>query len=219
MGNSGKKEVNLFVNTSRFGSGNPFNADGASSFDGVKDVSKPVKRLNGYDSAILNKTAFDEAQERELSVDFRIKEKETLIKDLNAKIKMADDYGNINEALGLKAKRQRLMQELSALKRNQADSVVSDVYSRGIKSIPVIRKVRNFVSRHVLAKVSKKINSIVALSDSLEQLSNISKNVDELIDMNTPYGEKIQNYEKLTEYLNKANKIHSNISKSIGRTV
>ena len=59
------------------------------------------------------------------------------------------------------------------------------------------------------------MKSVVTLSDSLEQLSDISKSVDELIDMNVPYGEKIQNYEKLTAYLNRANVIHSQIAKTL----
>ena len=81
--------------------------------------------------------------------------------------------------------------------------------------MPVLYKVQNFISRNLLAKISKKVNSVVALSDSLEQLSNISKSVDELIDMNIPYGERVQNYEKLTQYLSKANSIHSKISQSL----
>ena len=68
-------------------------------------------------------------------------------------------------------------------------------------------------------KISKKVNSVVTLSDSLEQLSQISKSVDELVDMNVPYGEKVQNYEKLTEYLNQANMIHSKITKSMGKMI
>ncbi len=85
--------------------------------------------------------------------------------------------------------------------------------------MPVIYKVQEFVSRQILARVSKKINSVVTLTDSLEQLSEISKSVDELIDINVPYGEKVQNYEKLTEYLNQANVIHSKITKSLGKTI
>ena len=83
--------------------------------------------------------------------------------------------------------------------------------------MPVIYKIQDFISRHILARISKKIHSVVTLSDSLEQLSEISKSVDELIDINVPYGEKVQNYEKLTEYLNQANVIHSKISKTLGK--
>lgn len=85
--------------------------------------------------------------------------------------------------------------------------------------MPVIYKVQEFISRQIMARVSKKVNSVVTLSDSLDKLSEISKSVDELIDMNVPYGEKKQNYEKLTEYLNQANLIHSKISKSLGKKI
>ena len=85
------------------------------------------------------------------------------------------------------------------------------------QKMPVIYKVKDFISRHILARLSGKIKSIVTITDSLEQLSEINKSVDELIEMNVPYGEKAKNYEKLTAYLNKANQIHSKISKTMGK--
>jgi hypothetical protein len=87
------------------------------------------------------------------------------------------------------------------------------------RNMPVIYKIQHFISHKILAKISKKINSVVTLTDSLEQLSEISRSVDELIEMNTPYGEKTKNYEKLTAYLNQANLIHSKISKSLGKKI
>lgn len=83
--------------------------------------------------------------------------------------------------------------------------------------MPVIRAIQRFISRKILAKVSKKFRSIMALSDSLEMLSGINKSVDELIDMKVPYGESLENYQKLTTYLYKANKIHSQILKSMNK--
>ena len=141
---------------------------------------------------------------------------------MDSKIKVADNYGTQNEALGLKAKKQRILQELDTLRKQQmyGGRVLGEQipFHQSFKAkMPVIYRVQEFVSRQILAKVSKKINSVVTLSDSLEQLSEISKSVDELIDMNVPYGEKVQNYEKLTEYLSQANMIHSKISKSMGK--
>ena len=212
MDSSGKNEINPFNNTG-FSSANPFSL---KKSEPRTEILKPVKRLNGYDSAILNKTVYDDSEERELSMDYRIREKEIALKDLDSKIKMSDDYGNQNESLGLKAKRQRIIQELSDLKRSQNYS--GKISGDSLKEkMPAIHRVTDFVSRNILAKVSKKVHSIVTLNDSLEQLSSISKSVDELIDLNVPYGEKIQNYERLTEYLNRANKIHSDISRSLKR--
>ena len=206
---------NIFSKEAKYSPVNPFDTKNTQ----ISFIQKNPKRLNGYDSTILNNSKYDDAEE--LSIDYRIKEKEQSIKDLDEKIKLADNYGTQNEALGLKAKRQRYMQELHSLEKQRAygGRVLGDkekILNETIKEkMPVIYKVQSFISRKILAKVSKKVNSVVTLSDSLEQLSEISKSVDELMDMNIPYGEKIQNYDKLTKYLNKANIIHSKISKSL----
>lgn len=230
MDNSGNKNQvsgNIFSQNYNFSTGNPFNANFESSKSSEPEVQKaatnPIKRLNGYDSAILNKTNFEEPEGEELSIEYRIKDKEASLKDLNAKIKVADNYGTQNEALSLKAKRQRIMQELDTLRKQQmyGGRVLGEKKKFSHKEfkskMPMIYKVQEFISRQVLARVSKKVNSVVTLTDSLEQLSEISKSVDELIEMNVPYGEKVQNYEKLTSYLNQANIIHSKISKSLGK--
>lgn len=203
-------------------SSNPFNNNAVPAASEKSASSNPVKRLNGYDSTILNNTKFDETNNEEVSIEYRIKDKEATLGDLDAKIKIADNYGTQNEALGLKAKRQRIMQELSSLRKQQmyGGRVLGEKkfsHQNFKKEMPVIYKVQEFISRQIMARISKKVNSVVTLSDSLDKLSEISKSVDELIDMNVPYGEKMQNYAKLTEYLNQANMIHAKISKSLGK--
>lgn len=226
--NNNKIGGNIFSQKYNFSEVNPFSAD--FNPQEVKPTqnttaTNPIKRLNGYDSAILNKTKYDEAETEDLSLEYRIKEKESIIKDLDSKIKVADNYGTQNEALGLKAKKQRITEELNTLRKQQmyGGRVLgekSQIYHESFKQkMPIIYKIQSFISRQILAKVSKKVNSVVTLSDSLEQLSEISKSVDDLVDMNVPYGEKVQNYEKLTEYLNQANMIHSKISKSLGKKI
>lgn len=226
--NNNKIGGNIFSQKYNFSEVNPFSAD--FNPQEVKPIqnttaTNPIKRLNGYDSAILNKTKYDEAETEDLSLEYRIKEKESIIKDLDSKIKVADNYGTQNEALGLKAKKQRITEELNTLRKQQmyGGRVLgekSQAYHESFKQkMPIIYKIQSFISRQILAKVSKKVNSVVTLSDSLEQLSEISKSVDDLVDMNVPYGEKVQNYEKLTEYLNQANMIHSKISKSLGKKI
>ena len=226
--NNNKIGGNIFSQKYNFSEVNPFSAD--FNPQEVKPTqnttaTNPIKRLNGYDSAILNKTKYDEAETEDLSLEYRIKEKESIIKDLDSKIKVADNYGTQNEALGLKAKKQRITDELNTLRKQQmyGGRVLgekSQAYHESFKQkMPIIYKIQSFISRQILAKVSKKVNSVVTLSDSLEQLSEISKSVDDLVDMNVPYGEKVQNYEKLTEYLNQANMIHSKISKSLGKKI
>lgn len=226
--NNNKIGGNIFSQKYNFSEVNPFSADfNPQEIKPTQNTTatNPIKRLNGYDSAILNKTKYDEAETEDLSLEYRIKEKESIIKDLDSKIKVADNYGTQNEALGLKAKKQRITEELNTLRKQQmyGGRVLgekSQAYHESFKQkMPIIYKIQSFISRQILAKVSKKVNSVVTLSDSLEQLSEISKSVDDLVDMNVPYGEKVQNYEKLTEYLNQANMIHSKISKSLGKKI
>ncbi len=228
-GNNQKINGNVFSQKYPFSAVNPFsgdfNPDTASKPPVNNSVTNPVKRLNGYDSAILNQTNFQGGETEELSIEYRIKEKEAIIKDLDGKIKIADNYGTQNEALGLKAKKHRILQELDTLRKQQmyGGRVLGEKagfsHQEFKRKMPVIYKIQEFISRQILARVSKKINSVVTLTDSLEQLSEISKSVDELVGMNVPYGEKVQNYERLTEYLNQANIIHSKISKSMGKRI
>ena len=74
-----------------------------------------------------------------------------------------------------------------------------------------------FVSKNVIAKFSSGVNSIVVLNESLEKLSEINSNIDALLDKNTPFGENLNNYKRLTGYLNQANIIHSDITKKLGK--
>lgn len=234
-GNNSKINDNIFSSHYKFTAINPFSGNFVPQNDlsnpfGQKPApaaeptaSNPIKRLNGYDSAILNNTRFDEPEGEDLSIEYRIRDKESTLRDLNAKIKTADNYGTLNESLSLKAKRQRIMQELDTLRKQQlyGGRVLGEKKQFSHKEfkerMPVIYKVQEFISRQIMARISKKVKSVVALSDSLDKLSEISKSVDELIDMNVPYGEKTHNYEKLTAYLNQANQIHSKITKSLGK--
>ena len=230
--NTNKNNIggNIFSTEYNFSNVNPF----SGNYDPEKtatpkpiknpNVTSPIqnKRLNGYDSTILNNTSFEGSSSEEVNVEYRIKEKEASIRDLNEKIKIADRYGTQNEALSLKAKRQRILQELNDLRKQeyQGKNLVKESkfsHDSFKEKMPVIFKIQEFLSRQLLSKVSKKVNSAVTLSDSLDQLAEISKSVDELIDMNVPYGERTQNYEKLTQYLNQANIIHSKISKSLNK--
>ena len=218
---------NIFSRDYNFSAVNPFSNNFETSSQPAKEIktqpaTNPIKRINGYDSAILNKKNIEESEGEDLSIDYRIREKESVVKDLDAKIKVADNYGTQNEALSLKAKRQRVLQELDTLRKQQmyGGRVLGEkqAFHQSFKEkMPLIYKIQEFISRQILSRVSKKVKSVVTLSDSLEQLSEISRSVDELIDMNVPYGEKVQNYEKLTEYLSQANMIHSKISKSLGK--
>ena len=183
-------------------------------------------RLNDLDSNILEERAYLNVEDESLKLEYKIEDKEKVLKDLNEKIKIADQVGNQQDLFSLRIKKQRIEGELRDLYKEYSSKDLPSKLSGGINNIaehankrkmPVINAIKKFIKRHILARVSKRFKSIVALGDSLDTLATINKNVDELIKMKTPYGETTQNYERLTEYLYKANKIRSQISKSMGK--
>ena len=183
-------------------------------------------RLNDLDSNILEEKAYMNVDDESLKLEYKIEDKEKILEDLNGKIKIADKVGNQQDLFSLRIKKQRIEGELRDLYKEYAAKDLSSKLSDGINNIaasankrkmPVINAIKKFIKRQVLARVSKRFKSLVALGDSLDTLATINKNVDELIKMKTPYGETSQNYERLTEYLYKANKIRSQISKSMGK--
>lgn len=181
-------------------------------------------RLNDLDSNILEERAYMNVEDESLKLEYRIEEKEKVLKDLNGKISIADKVGNQQDLFSLRVKKQRIETELRDLYKEYAGKDLPSKLSDGINNIaasankhkmPVINAIKKFIKRHILARVSRRFKSLVALGDSLETLATINENVDELLKIKTPYGETTQNYERLTEYLYKANKIRSQISKSM----
>ncbi len=185
------------------------------------DYYKFSTRLNGYDVNMINdinETVDDEV----IKLGVQINNIEDGLAELRDKISATERLGKLPDVIKLKIKEKELERELSELKTvyAQQKSLSKPVLKSKLRKrtdMPVIRAIQRFISRKILAKISKKFRSIMALSDSLEMLSGINKSVDELIEMKVPYGESMENYQKLTSYLYKANKIHSQILKSMNK--
>lgn len=180
------------------------------------------KRLNDYDLNILNDNSFKDLDDKTLQLECLIAEKEEALENLNNKIKGAELLGKLLDVMDLKIQAKQLENELSDLKeqyskRNVAEKI-TDVITSSKKNKPKlspIHRLARFVSRKIIARMSKKVKSILDLSDSLDTLTSINENVDELIAMKVPYGETKANYEKLTNYLYRANRIHAQINKKM----
>ena len=179
----------------------------------------PVHRLNELDTNILENGNEIDSHTQSLKLEYLIKDREEQLLDINSKIKSAEISGDQQALFTHRAKKQRLENELREFKRQFATRDLNAKYpsNNGAKKIPFLGKMKRFVQRYFLAKVSKKVHELVQLSDSLEALQDLNSNVDELIKIKAPYGETIKNYERLTEYLSRANKIHSKISKTMKR--
>lgn len=175
-------------------------------------------RINELDTNILESGKEIDFQTQNLKLEYQIKDREDQLSELNKQISLAKNAGDQQALFTHNAKKQRIEGELREFRRQFATRDLNAKYpTQSAHRIPFWGKMKRFVQRYFLAKISKKINSLVQLSDSLEALQDINSNVDDLIKIKTPYGETIKNYEKLTEYLSRANKIHSQISKTMKR--
>ncbi len=179
------------------------------------------KRLNDYDLNILNDNSFKDLDDKTLKLECLIAEKEEALDALNSKIKGAELLGKLLDVMDLKIQAKKIENELADLKeqyskRNMAEKITDAIIAKKPKpKLSPIHRLARFVSRRIIARMSKKVKSILDLSDSLDTLTSINENVDELIAMKVPYGETKANYEKLTNYLYRANRIHAEINKKM----
>lgn len=176
-------------------------------------------RINDYDSNILNNNSFKDLDDKTLKLECLIAEKEEELEAINGKIKGREILGKLLDVMELKIKAKQLENEITELKGEFAKRNIKERLSPNVikpkKRLSPLKLFARFMTRKVFARVSKKFKSIADLGDSLDTLVSINDNVDELIAMKVPYGETKANYEKLTNYLYRANRIHSDISKKM----
>ena len=180
------------------------------------------RRLNDIDENILNNNSFKDLDDKTLKLECIISEKEEALEAINAKVKGAELLGKLLDVMELKIQAKQLENEIADLKEQYSKrglaEKLTDAVAHNKKSkvrLSPIKRLARFVSRRIIAKMSKRVQSIFDMSDSLETLTSINANVDELIAMKVPYGETKANYEKLTNYLYRANRIHSQINKKM----
>ena len=200
---------------------NPAHPNNMQSSANYQNTSTNVFRLNDYDNKILEGNAYMGIDDDVMKLEIKIADKENFLNNIKEKIRTAEKTESLQEVLSLKLKEKNLEIELSELKQQYSQRGLSSKIAGKLSKTPeknkenIIIKIQKFLSRKVLPKFSKKVDSIMSMSESLETLKSINSNVDELITMKVPYGETVQNYEKLTAYLTRANKIHSQINKSM----
>ncbi|MFA7659364.1 MAG: hypothetical protein WCY19_08010 [Candidatus Gastranaerophilaceae bacterium] len=181
-------------------------------------------RINDYDSNILENNAYQEISDEMFKIEHKIGILEELLSKISSEVDALESLGYEIQISDLKDRKQKIEQELAELNKKYSELGLSAKISGQIasainftsgKKLNPLSKIKKNFAKKVLTKISKKFCHSQALKEALENLSNINLSVDELIKMQVPYGETISRYEKLTAYLNKANVIHSQISKNL----
>lgn len=181
-------------------------------------------RINDFDSNILENNAYHAISDETFKVEHKINLLEASLTKINLEISALEGLGYDIQIYDLKNRKQKVEQELIELNKKYSDlglgtkisgQIASAMNFASNKKNNVFSIMKDFISKKILAKLSKKIGYSQSMKEALGNLGNINSSVDELIKMQTPYGETIKRYEKLTAYLNKANIIHSQISRNM----
>lgn len=189
------------------------------------EVSTPVNRLNGLDSTLLEKEAYRDIKDNDFKLEYKIERLENDIKTINRQIQNAEILKDVEEVDMLTMKKHSMEARLNQLTKEYQQTGVSRKLTGNLTSLVKPKttsferlksNVKNFTG-NILSKISKTFNSGQDLKLAVKKLSNINKNVNELISLQAPYGEAEEKYDRLTKYLTKANTIQYQVSKELSK--
>lgn len=190
----------------------------------INGQTEPQRRLNDYDYNILKEDAYKDVTDEIFKLEYKISKTEEELKSIEYEIQAAKDVRDFNKVEFLFNRKKQLQEDLNGLIEIYNDTSLSAKISGGItnmlspkvkENFSGIKKLFGIFSDALISKLPKRFSSALELKKSLAKLENINKSVDELMTMQTPYGEAIDKYEKLTKYITRANTIQAQISKSL----
>ena len=173
---------------------------------------------------ILKEDAYKDVTDEIFKLEYKISRTEEELKDIDNQIRMAKDVRDFNKVEQLFNRKKQLQEDLDGLIEIYNDTSLSAKISGGITNLlsPKVkeqfggmRKLFGMFSDAIIAKLPKKFSSVLELRKSLAKLENINKSVDELMTMQTPYGEAGDKYIKLSKYITRANTIQAEIAKTL----
>ncbi len=183
-----------------------------------------LRRLNDYDNNILQKEAYRDIKNEVFKLEYKIAKTEEELKFIESQIQAANDIHDFETSEALFVRYKQLKYELSDLTNLYNETSLSARISGEITSIfspkfmnhfKGIKRFFEMIESKIIEKLPQKLASSIELKKTLDKLKTINKNVDELMTLQTPYGEAGSKYIQLSKYITKANSIHSKISKSL----
>ncbi len=187
-------------------------------------IQEPVRRLNDYDFNLLKEDAYKDVSDELLKLEYRISKMEGEYRKIDSQIQSARDICDYDTVEYLMTRKRQLYEDLRVLAQIYNEKTLSSKISGGIFNIlsPRIReklkKLNNtikVIKDSIVSNLPGKFSTVQEIKQSLNKLENISKSVDELMTLQTPYGEAADKYEQLSKYITKANAIQAKIVKTL----
>ena len=190
----------------------------------LKSASEPTRRLNDYDSNLLKEDAYKDITDDVFKLEYKISKTQENMKIVENQIQSAKDIGDTELVKKLTGQLIILREDLEALSAVYNDKSVSAKITGNLASLiggkfkgKLDKIAKTFTDKleSVSEKMPKQLASIIEIKKSLARLENINKSVDELLKLNTPYGENFDKYDQLSKYIIKANSIQAEISRHL----
>lgn len=182
--------------------------------------SEPTRRLNDYDYNILKEDAYKDISNELFKLEYKISKLEEELKSIELQIQSARDISDYDSVEVLTNRKRQLQEDLAGLVEIYNDKSLSAKISGGVFNLfkDKVSKLNNVLTNlknSIISVLPGKMSSVIELKQSLNKLESINKNVDELMTMQTPYGEAADKYEQLSKYIARANNIQAKISRSL----
>ena len=187
-----------------------------------KQKNKNSKRLNAYDTQLLEETAAP-IQPELLNPKEKLRSLEEKLQQIDEKISFATMTENHSLVQDLQHERYKLVHQIEQVKnipqKYESNTLYSKIVSFFVQILKgVKRKKRSFkkiYQSHFLTKILRPLMRSQQLREVITTLNTLNQNVNELSQLRIPYGEHEARYEELTKYITQATSIQALIKKDI----
>ncbi len=194
------------------------------AYNDINNIHEPVRRLNDYDFNILKEDAYKDISDELFKLEYKIAKLEKELQTVDAQIQSARDISDYDTLEFLAGRKRQIQEDLKILAQIYNEKSLSTKISGGIFNIlsPKIKlqldkfnkSVKAF-KEMVISNLPGKFSSVMEIKQSLNKLENINRSVDELMTLQTPYGEASDKYEQLSRYIIRANAIQAKIARTL----
>ena len=193
-----------------------------------KKPLKPImqKRLNDFDGNILRESAVFNFDDKDISIEEKVKVAQELLQSYKEKIAIIEMYGTSpvkNKLISQKEDLEVILGNLNKELQNSSSFGENISLKIDKEKRILMDKIRTFGDAYrrvvkpyeFLHKFFPKLYQTHLLKDSLKKLRKINSLINELAQNQTPYGEGDMKYQSIIAYLSSASSLHSKLRKQI----
>lgn len=184
----------------------------------------PNKRLNDYDSNLLEEDSYKDLKDELLRLEYEMSKLQNDISSIDFQMISAREINDDISVLELKKRKETLINKYNSLKVLYNDKSLSTKISNNLVSVFEKKnsKLINFLIKlkirfieFLKLSMPNQLSIFFEVRNSLNKLESINKSLDDLVSNKVALGDHINKYEQLSKYIIKANSIQQDVSRFI----